>query len=371
MSELKLTSEKKPTIAFLTYDWAFGTSPLQPNGCAWYRCYLPMKELEKLGWTTGMGFPGYSDEHGFGLLIPDQKAIHGWEIIVLKLMMLDKFVEQIPKAQAMGQKIVIDIDDHHAGLEPSNMAYLSTDPKTNPKNNRDHYFKTMDLADALITSTPFLHDYYKKEYPNKPIFMVRNAVDPKYFHFRKDKSAKWPTVGWVGATPWRSNDLETLNPFVGEFLQEKNWRFHHSGHIINAPTVEEQLGVPHKLYSSEPMKPILNYEEMFRRIDIGIVPLNKVEFNRAKSFIKGLEYTAAGVPWISTDFEEYTYLNKEFGIGRVASNKDEWLNHFEELSDQKIRNKERQKNMELVREFHTMEKRGPDWDRTYREILAL
>ena len=79
---------KMPTVSFLTYDWAFGTKPLQPNGCAWYRCYLPMKELEKNGWESGIGFPGYNDEHGFGLLIPDNKAIHGWDLIVLKLIIL-------------------------------------------------------------------------------------------------------------------------------------------------------------------------------------------------------------------------------------------------------------------------------------------
>jgi len=52
-------TDKIPTVSFLTYDWAFGTDPLEPNGCAWYRCYLPMKELENHGWTTGIGFPGY------------------------------------------------------------------------------------------------------------------------------------------------------------------------------------------------------------------------------------------------------------------------------------------------------------------------
>jgi hypothetical protein len=41
------------------------------------------------------------------------------------------------------------------------------------------------------------------------------------------------------------------------------------------------------------------------------------------------------------------------------------------LSDIKVRNKERQENMRLVKEFHTMEKRGPEWDRVYKEIISL
>lgn len=361
----------KPTVCFLTYDWSWGTKPLQPNGCAWYRCFLPMQQLKEKGWEVGMGFPAFSPEHGFGLLIPDKKAIHGWDVVVLKLMMLESLINQIPRAQELGQKIVIDIDDHHAGLEPTNMAYTATDPKTNPKNNREHYFRGMDMADALITSTPFLRDFYKKKYPDKPIYMVRNAIDFQHFHMRKDKSANWPTIGWVGATPWRSGDLETLNPFVGEFIETNELRFHHSGHIINAPTVQEQMSIPPKRYSSEGMQPILSYEKLFRRIDVGLVPLRHVEFNLAKSFIKGLEYSAAGVPFVAEDIEEYSFLTKEYGIGRVAGTKEEWLSHLEELKDPKVRNIERHNNYQLTKKFHSMQVRGPEWDQVYREIKEL
>lgn len=361
----------KPTIAFLTFDWSFGTKPLQPNGCAWYRCFLPMQELKKTGeWETGMGFPGYNDKYGFGLLIPENKAVHGWDIVVLKLMMLEKVVHQIPKAQELGQKIVIDIDDHHEGLEPTNLAYRATDPSTNPKNNREHYIKSMELADALITSTPFLYQYYKNKFPNKPIFMVRNGIDIDRWKMRKDKSNFYPIVGWVGATPWRSNDLETLSSGLGSFIEKNNMRFHHSGSIINAPTVEEQLEIPHKFFSSEPMKPILKYPEMFRRIDIGIVPLSDVKFNYAKSYIKGLEYTAAGIPFISQDLEEYSVLASE-GVGRVAKNMDEWLEHLEFYKNPKNRNIERQNNRRIVQEKHSMEIRGIEWNKVYKEIFAL
>jgi glycosyltransferase involved in cell wall biosynthesis len=361
----------KPTVAFLTYDWSWGTKPLQPNGCAWYRCFLPMQQLKEKGWEVGMGFPGFSEEHGFGLLIPDKKAIHGWDIVVLKLMMLEQIVDNIPKAQAIGQKIVIDVDDFHEGLEKTNMAYSATDPKTNPKNNREHYFKGMELADALITSTPFLKQFYEKKYPGKPVFMVRNSLDLKNFSMRKDKSGLYPIVGWVGATPWRSGDLETLAGFMGNFIEKNNLRFHHSGHIINAPTVQEQMNIPPKRFSTEGMKPILTYGEMFRRMDIGLVPLREVEFNKAKSFIKGIEYAAAGVPFIAEDIEEYSYLYNEYGIGRVAKTEDQWLSHLEDLKNPKTRNIERQNNYKLTKEFHTIEVRGSEWDSVYRQIREL
>jgi glycosyltransferase involved in cell wall biosynthesis len=317
-----------------------------------------------------MGIPGYNQEHGFGILIPDEKAIHGWDIVVLKLIMLNRVVDQVTEARKKGQKIVVDIDDHMEALESTNLAFKTTNPDTNPNNNRDHYNKIIEQADALIMSTPFLKDYYQKKYPDKPIFVVRNSIDIDRWHMRKDKSGNFPTVGWVGATPWRSGDLETLNPFFGEYLTKNNLRFHHSGHIINAPSVKMQIGIDEKYYTSEPMKPIMTYPELFKKMDIGIVPLRDVEFNHAKSFIKGLEYTAAGIPWIAGWSPEYEYITSH-GIGRLARTPDDWLSHLDELKNPKVRNIERQKNRLLLKELHSTEVKGLEWDQVFTEILAL
>jgi glycosyltransferase involved in cell wall biosynthesis len=329
-----------------------------------------MKELSKLNWETGMGIPGYNQEHGFGILIPDEKAIHGWDIVVLKLIMLNRVVDQVTEARKKGQKIVVDIDDHMEALESTNLAFKTTSPDANPNNNRDHYNKIIAQADALIMSTPFLKDYYQKKYPDKPIFVVRNSIDIDRWHMRKDKSGNFPTVGWVGATPWRSGDLETLNPFFGEYLTKNNLRFHHSGSIINAPSVLQQIGIEEKSYTSEPMKPIMKYPELFRKMDIGIVPLRDVEFNHAKSFIKGMEYTAAGIPWIAGWSPEYEYITSH-GIGRLARTPDDWLSHLDELKNPKVRNIERQKNRQLLKELHSTEVRAKEWDQVFEEILAL
>ena len=360
----------RPTIGFITYDWSFGIKPIQPNGCAWYRCYLPMQQLKKDKYESGMGMPGFSDKHGFGILIPDQKAVHGWDIVVLKLIMLKNFIENTEKAIAMGQKVVVDLDDHMEGLAKSNLAYTMTSPDKNPNNNREHYFKIIELSSALITSTPFLKDFYQKKYPDKPIFLVRNGIDVDRWKIRKDHSGHLPIYGWVGATPWRSNDLETLNPYLANFIKDKHCRFHHSGDIKNAPSVAKQLGLDKSLFSSEPMKPIMQYPELFRKMDVGIVPLNDVDFNHAKSFIKGLEYGAAGIPFIASPSPEYVYL-AEHGVGRIANNKDEWLKHAEELIDPKVREKERMENHRIITEKFSMQARAKDWEDTFDQILAL
>ncbi|MEY3311910.1 MAG: hypothetical protein RL348_1253, partial [Bacteroidota bacterium] len=59
-------SDKK-AICFATLNWATGTNPIEPDGCAWYRCYLPMRQIEKYDWEIAMGVPDYNEQYGFGL----------------------------------------------------------------------------------------------------------------------------------------------------------------------------------------------------------------------------------------------------------------------------------------------------------------
>jgi hypothetical protein len=44
---------------------------------------------------------------------------------------------------------------------------------------------------------------------------------------------------------------------------------------------------------------------MLNGIHVGLVPLTRGPFNEAKSYLKGLEYAAAGIPFIATPTEEY------------------------------------------------------------------
>lgn len=361
----------KPTVSFLTYDWTFGVKPLQPNGCAWYRCYLPMKELSKNGWEAGIGIPGFNPDHGFGILIPDQKAIHGWDIVVLKLIMLERVVEQVARAKELGQKIVVDIDDHMEGLEETNLAYKTTSPEANPRNNREHYVAIMDQADALITSTPFLYDFYKDKYPNKQIFLIRNGIDPDRWIIHNDHKGKLPTFGWVGATPWRSGDLEILKPYFGQFLRTRHLKFHHAGAIKNAPKAYVQAGVDKNICTDEPMKTMLGVPELYsKKIDVGIVPLRDVPFNHAKSYLKGMEYAAAGVPFIASALPEYKLL-EDGGVGRTASTPQEWIGHMEELLDPKVRKEEREKNFENLVSKFSMTQRGLEWAEVLEKIKML
>ena len=363
-----MRKKRKPTVGYITGDWAWGTNPLEPNGCAWYRCKLPMDQLKKFGWVTGLGFPGFNQEQGFGLIIDDGRIIHGWDIIVFKLLMQREVLEYMPRAKELGQKIVVDVDDWFDGLEPTNRAYEATDPKKHPDNNREIYSQIIMAADAVITSTPFLYDYYSAKRDN--VYMVRNGIDIERWKPRQIDSNHRLKIGWVGATPWRSSDLEQLSSFMGDYLRQRRMMFHHSGHTGgNAPTAASQLGIGNEFVKTMPLVPISMYPKLFGPIDIGLIPLNNVKFNHAKSFIKGLEYAAAGVPFVTSYSPEYEYLAKEGDIGRVAYSDEDWVYHLDELRDKQIRTDEVNHNLEMLKNF-SMDARGHDWKSVFIEILG-
>ena len=347
------------SVAFLTYDFSNIGKP-EPNGCAWYRCFLPMLELRKRGWDAAMGTPGWNDEMGFGLAMPEG-GVHGWDVLVFKLIMSKEIADKMPIAQAMGQTIVVDLDDFHDGIHDTNYAKSQIDPKRNPDYNIDHYNRIIDQADALITSTPFLYDHYLAQ--GKRVYMVRNGIDYERWTPRKDHAGWMPTIGWVGATPWRSQDLETL-PWFADFVKQHRLPFHHSGYIKGATGAAEIFGVQG---SKSPMQPISNYPSLFKKIDIGIVPLRDTPFNHAKSTIKGLEYAAAGVPFVASYSPEYALLAEQ-GIGRVAHNDDEWIMHMEALLNPHTRIAEGQANRAALSEYG-MDRRGYEWDAVFNLII--
>lgn len=356
------------TIGFISQDWSKFSDSRIPNGCTWYRCVLPSNALNALGHQTHVGAAAVLGKDKFGLLDDLNKIVSGHKILVFKLPMHISNLKGAEIAIASGQKIVVDIDDWFDNLPETNRAKQITDPEANPTNNRNIYFAVIELAHALICSTPFLRDYYTAKYPGKPVFMVRNSIDIKRWPNRKTRKSV-PTIGWVGATPWRANDLEQLSTFFNQYLIDSKNKFHHSGHIDKAPIAAQLLGITSKS-TAEPMKPITELPSLFERIDIGIVPLNNIEFNHAKSYLKGLEYAAAGIPFVSSYSPEYQFL-ADAGIGRVANSAEEWIYHLDELQDFLMRDDEAKINREIIYEQFSIEKKVNEWVDVYTKIMDL
>ena len=347
-------------VALITNDLTpvESTGRLLPGGCAYYRCMLPMNVLK--GQTAVFGAPMWTGTTGFGVKLNQKEAQFGFDVVVLKMMMERWVPEQMRIAKQLGQILIVDVDDAYDHLHEANYAHGSTDPERNKIANRDVYREVIAEADLVTVSTPFLLDYYSSIHPN--VVMVRNGVNPAQFTVRKVTGRK-PVLGWVGAIRWRSNDVETAVPWLGEFLDEHDLMFHHAGHMPDTIPFWEAAGVARERMILSPMRTLPEYSHMMD-FDIGLVFLSNIPFNEAKSTIKGLEYAASGIPFVAQDLPEYRRLS-DLGVGRVAGTGEEWKRQLSSLLDFKTRKREAAVNYARVREEHSIQARAREWAEVY------
>jgi glycosyltransferase involved in cell wall biosynthesis len=358
MHVANLMGEQDMGVGFISGD--FTVSPLgvlTPGGCGYYRCILPMLVC---GQKAHAGRVAWDPIRGFGIRDTNTTGVFGFSTIVLKLMMDRWIPRQIELAQKLGQKIIVDIDDYFEGLTPANKAYIDTHPESNKRTNRDYYQEVIAKADAVTVSTPFLLDHYEKQRNN--VHMVRNGVNPNQFP-KVTHSKRKPVLGWTGATSYRNNDLEQLQAWLPQFLERHDLMIHHAGHSNNAPAFAEVTGVqPHRV-TTTPLVPINDYPSGFQ-FDIGIVPLNDIPFNYAKSNIKGLEYAAANIPFVASDVPEYRLLHED-GVGHIARTPEEWVNQMEHLLVFQTRKQEADRAHKTVVDNWSIQARAKDWQAVF------
>lgn len=357
---------KKPKIGFATTDWSrsmFDESGAPVAGGAnWVRLQQSRKYSK---FRSVSGFLLNHRENGLGVLDQYNNAHYDLDIIVMQRIMFGSLVKVMENRNTKNQIIINDIDDWYWGLHEDNDAYLLTRPDKNKKENIDFYKEILLLSDAVTVSTPFLHDKMQNEFKCKSVHTIENCVDRILFKQRFHRP-KRPKVGWVGSTSHRSGDLEILQ---GVF-DDLKCKLHHSGHIAGRKTFAEKIGVDESRVSISPMHAPKNYARLSFEFDIGVAPLNDIPFNHAKSWIKPLEYAAAGVPFVMSDVGEYRRLYETYGIGRLAANSDEWINHIGELLNHPTRVKESIQNKERLAalDVRVMSK---NWDSLFSSLMGI
>lgn len=343
-SALTLSANFKLGIA--STDWAMGVLDKKgqpsPGGAGWVRLQQLVKHFP---FPVATGVLAYSEKSGFG--VQDHNKVNHFDCsaIILQRVMFRELVEALEvELKKPNRPILInDVDDWYWGLDPSNAAYLLTHPDHNEDENIDHYKKVIELCDLVVVSTPFLRDEIQKWDPNLHIEMIENCVTLSDFNVRKFNSRS-NIIGWVGSTAHRSKDLDEVK---GIFSPKH--RFHHTGESRNGPRFADEIGVHPGKVETLPLLPPWEYGRKGFCFDIGIAPLSDKPFNYAKSWIKAIEYAAAGVPFVASPRPEYLRLKQEFGIGRIANSREEWIDHIDMLMNPSLRRAEAKLNRDLVK----------------------
>lgn len=269
------------------------------------------------------------------------------DIIYIQRLMHDTLSEHIKLAKSAGQIILNDLDDWYWGLHPSNSAYESSHPKNSPQENVNHYKSVLNSSTHVTVSTQYLADRISS-FVHCPITVLENTVDTARFTPVKHQH-DIPTLGWVGSTNHRSNDLEVLTGIIKPLYDDNQIVLMHAGYHHGAPTVASKWGLPEETVETLPACDPEQYPSLLK-MEIGVAPLSDTPFNHAKSDIKALEYSASGIPWVASDLPSYRNLVEKWGVGRVAKKATHWIKHIKQLKDPNVRIEEASALLEAVKQ---------------------
>jgi hypothetical protein len=313
------------------------------GGSGWIRIgqylfFMPYKVV--------VGFPTW--KNSCFIITDDDGNDHVPDVLILQRLMHDGLARHIKMARANGQKIINDLDDWYWGLSTRNAAWKLSHPKYNIKENINHYRGILSNSDIVTVSTPYLADRVSS-FVKAPIVLIENTVDISRFTKKTHEDVAVPVLGWAGSTAHRSGDLETVASVLKQVQRNGQYSLMHVGHADVHDSFAKTIGVEEESVHKVGLLPADLYPSALT-MDVGIVPLSNVPFNQAKSYIKGLEYAAAGIPFVAQNLDSYISLNKTYGIGRVAKHPSDWLKHLKALQNYSVRRDESLQNWERVQQ---------------------
>jgi len=213
--------------------------------------------------------------------------------------------------------LLLEIDDDVYHVNPESHASMAYHPGSV---SVDVVHRQIQNASGLIVTT----DYLKKLYEplNCSIQIVPNGIDFEVWdNLQSAKSAKI-RIGWAGGQA-HYKDLKVISRIIPTILKKyKNVEFVFFGLMPDYIEASPRVRHHKKAWVGIDKYPA---ELASLGIDIGVAPLKDNHFNRAKSNLRWLEYSALKIPTVASPIENYRKTIKDGDTGLLANEESEWI----------------------------------------------
>lgn len=249
------------------------------------------------------------------------------DVVVLQRVTHAWMAQAVAVMRAKGVTVVVDVDDDLNSIHPHNAAWGQMHPSNEGRlatNGQVHRHSWRNLSAAcraatLVTvSAPALLPVYAAHGRG---VVLHNYLPNQYYGLPREDS---DVIGWPGSFHSHPNDPEVVGSAVARLVDE-GASFVMRGDPSGAG---KALGL-----SADPPGggvPIEEWPAAVASLGVGIAPLADTRFNAAKSWLKPLEMSAAGVPWVASPRAEYVRLHK-MGAGVLADRPRVWYRELKRL----------------------------------------
>lgn len=334
------------------------------GGCGFYRMRAPAKEAALLGVdiTIVDGIDVAATKDGSGIV--QVSEIHSdADLIIVQRPLDNAMTAVIKQAKRQGIATIVEIDDDFSTVHERNVAHSAMHGKDS---GHQWVAAATAKADLVIVSTPQLAKYAR----HGRYEVLRNCVPDSIFETKDLGTAQgaWPIIGWTGTVQTHPNDLQETRGRLGPLLKNNGLTFNvvGDGEFVARNL---QLSSETKVFATGWVDLDIYYGYLATFIDVGIVPLELSAFNQAKSYLKGLEYAALGIPFVASATREYELLEIN-GIGKTAKSPGDWAKHIQRMIDrpaetERIANEARDR----IRAEHTYSVNAPKWIEAWEKAI--
>jgi len=264
---------------------------------------------------------------------------------------------------ATGKAVIYETDDH-----------LLEIPESNPHKRRadesmPYILKCLSQATAVTVSTDELRKAFRPYHHH--IYMLPNLLDDRLLPLPNSmKQSEGPVIIGYAGTPTHADDLALLEAILERLADKYGDRiaFRFMGCRTN-----RLEALPHSTFT--PLSGYIDYVKNLQcsAIDIGLAPLADNTFNRCKSAVEWLEYSACGIAGVYSDLPPYRSAVQNGVSGILVSSTDpkSWTTALERL----IENPDHRRSIGLAAQSqvftrHTLKARGRLFLNTWKWIAA-
>ena len=281
---------------------------------------------------------------------------------------VDAYKEVVAEARAQDKIIVYEIDD-----------LLSELPEVHPdyhqyKKVRASILTAIIEADAVTCSTPAIAGYVRDFNPH--VWVLPNYLNDKLWRLRTiTRPTGGPVdrplvIGYLGTHSHRP-DLEMVVPTLvrildryGDAIRLRLWGISPQSDLIGRKNVE---------WLSLGMVDYAEFASYFSKqeCDIFIAPLLDNQFNRSKSSLKFLEYSALGVAGVFSRIKPYENVVVQGVNGFLANTPEEWEVYLTRLiEDPDLRYQMGLEAQATLKRVWLLSDQAPEWAGTFMKLYT-
>lgn len=302
---------------------SIGIFPSDRGGCGQYRLILPSQAMAANGIDV-KELPKPQMLRSGDKVIGFAQKIEP-EVLVFQRPARQAYFAAFEFLKSQGKRIVVDMDDDLSCIHPLNPAWVPYNSSTIDM-HWQWSLKCCEIADVVVCATEALAEKYGFGHG----IVVPNHIQASNLSIERTPDPnRLVRVGWAGLTATHPKDLGVTHGAINQAIAATKGKSKFMA--LGDSKAFQDLGVRHRAPSeAQNGVPFTAYPRFISQLDIGIVPLEDSEFNRAKSWLKALEYASVGaVPVVSPTPDNMRIVDA--GAALAAAGPKDWIEHIKFL----------------------------------------